>query len=92
VPGNGLERVSIGGLEYGLGVTYAPRRHQPDTRPRKLVAFEPAEGWNGGKVTVEVVGRTRAHRDTVCGFWWSCWAGGRVNDQVEPERSSSGGR
>ena len=47
---------------------------------RKLLAFEPAAGWNGGKVTVEVVGRVaRAGRpELASGLWWSRWAGERV--------------
>jgi hypothetical protein len=49
-------------------------------RLRRLVAFEPAAGWNGGKVTVEVVGRVaRAGRpEPASGLWWSRWAGERV--------------
>ena len=81
--GNG--RVTIAGREFELGAVYAPRKPRPGLRDRKLLAFEPAAGWNGGKVTVEVVGRAvRAGRpEPVSGLWWSRWAGERAAELGE---------
>ena len=80
MPGSEPRRVSIGGREFELGAVYAPRRPRPGLHDRKLLAFEPVAGWNGGKVTVEVVGRAaRAGRpEPLSGLWWSRWAGERV--------------
>ena len=77
---DGPGRVSIGGREFELGAVYAPRKPRPGLHDRKLLAFEPAAGWNGGKVTVEVVGRAvRAGRpEPVSGLWWARWAGERA--------------
>ena len=76
--GNG--HVTIAERAFELGAVYAPRRPRPGLHARKLLAFEPVAGWNGGKVTVEVVGRAaRAGRpEPLSGLWWSRWAGERV--------------
>ena len=80
VPGSDPRRVSIGDREFELGAVYAPRKPRPGLHDRKLLAFEPVAGWNGGKVTVEVIGRAvRAGRpEPASGLWWSRWAGERV--------------
>jgi hypothetical protein len=85
VSADGPGRVSIGGREFELGAVYAPRKPRPGLHDRKLLAFEPAAGWNGGKVTVEVVGRAvRAGRpEPVSGLWWARWAGERATDREE---------
>jgi hypothetical protein len=85
VPEGEPGRVIIGGRAFELGAVYAPRRPRPDMRLRRLVAFEPAAGWNGGKVTVEVVGRpVRAGQpEPMSGLWWSRWAGERVAEVSE---------
>ena len=85
VPESEPERVIIGGRAFELGAVYAPRRPRPGLRDRKLLAFEPAAGWNGGKVTVEVVGRpVRAGQpEPMSGLWWSRWAGEPVAEVSE---------
>ena len=81
--GNG--HVTIAGREFELGAVYAPRRPRPGLHDRKLLAFEPAAGWNGGKVTVEIVGRAaRAGRpEPLSGSWWSRWAGECISKREE---------
>ncbi len=85
MPESEPERVIVGGRTFEFGAVYAPRRLRPDMRLRRLVAFEPAAGWNGGKVTVEVVGRpVRAGQpEPMSGLWWSRWAGERVAEVSE---------
>jgi hypothetical protein len=85
VPRKRPERVSIAGREFELGAVYAPRRPRPGLHNRKLLAFEPAAGWNGGMVTVEVIGRVvRAGQpEPMSGSWWARWAGERISKREE---------
>ena len=78
-------RVIIGGRAFELGAVYAPRKPRPGLHNRRLLAFAPVAGWNGGKVTVEVVGRAvRAGRpEPASGLWWSRWAGERLAELGE---------
>jgi hypothetical protein len=85
MPESEPERVSIGHREFELGAVYGPRKPRPGLRLRRLLAFEPAAGWNGGKVTVEIIGRpVRAGQpEPVSGLWWSRWVGERVAEVGE---------
>jgi hypothetical protein len=76
MPESEPERVTIAGREFERGAIYAPRCRAHVAHCRRLIAFEPAEGWRGGKVTVQVIGRARLNGyEAVSGSWWARWAG-----------------
>jgi hypothetical protein len=59
-PAASCYRVSIGGRAFTLDAVYAARRQascpsEVPLRPRRLLGYDPAYSWPGGRVEAEVV-------------------------------------
>ncbi len=73
----GRERVTIAGREFELGAVYVARKVS-GSRLRKLIAFDPAAHWCGGKVVTQIISPAAlrsAYGEAVSGSWWARWAG-----------------
>jgi hypothetical protein len=81
----GHECVTIAGREFEFGAVYVPRKGSA-SRQRKLVAFDPAADWRGGKVVTQIISHTAlrpAYSDAVSGSWWARWAGEQAAEAAE---------
>ena len=76
--------VTIAGRAFTLGVVYAPAagvRFPSEQRrllPLRLVSYDPAYPWPGGRVVAELVpstDRLRPQRRRLSGRAWAAWAG-----------------
>ena len=82
------DEVTIAGRVFGLGVVYAPAPHlrpyeQGRLLPLRLVGYDPAYPWPGGRVEAELVptvGNLRTQRRRLSGRAWAAWAGEPVGD------------
>jgi hypothetical protein len=84
--------VTIAGRVFGLGVVYAPTagvRFPSEQRrllPLRLVSYDPAYPWPGGRVEAEYVPSAdsrRRQRRRLSGRAWAAWAGEPVEDGLE---------
>jgi hypothetical protein len=83
------DEVTIAGRVFGLGVAYAPApgvRFPSEQRrllPLRLVSYDPAYPWPGGRVEAEYVpsaDNPRTPRRRMSGRAWAAWAGEPVED------------
>jgi len=82
------DEVVIAGRVFRLGAVYAPaphvRAYEPGRLlPLRLVHYDPAYPWPGGRVEAELVpssGRLRPQRRRLSGRAWAAWAGEPVGD------------
>jgi len=81
--------VTIAGRAFTLGVVYAPAPHvrpyeQGRLLPLRLVGYDPAYPWPGGRVEAELVpvaaGNGRIRKRLLSGRAWVAWAGEPVED------------
>jgi hypothetical protein len=83
--GSAGEEVTIGGRAFTLGAVYAPVAHlrpysydQRRLLPLRLVSYDPAYPWPGGRVEAEYVpsaDNPRTPRRRMSGRAWAAWAG-----------------
>ena len=84
-------RVTIVGRRFALGVVYAPAPHlrpyEPGRLlPLRLVSYDPAYPWPGGRVEAEYVpsaDNPRTPRRRMSGRAWAAWAGEPVEGEPE---------
>ena len=81
------EEVTITGRLFGLGVVYAPAlgvrfpSEQHRLVPLRLLSYDPAYPWPGGRVEAEYVpsaNNPRTPRRRMSGRAWAAWAGEEV--------------
>ncbi len=83
-----MTTITIGGREFRVGATYAPKRPGPSRKPRRLQGFDPAtscwmSGMNrpGGTITYGIRDRDGEMWCRNCSAeQWLRWAG----DEVAP--------
>ena len=83
------EEVTIAGRVFRLGVVYAPAvgvrfpSEQRRLMPLRLVSYDPAYPWPGGRVEAEYgpsADNPRTPRRRMSGRAWAAWAGELVGD------------